>query len=139
MSAGPFFGGLLTKVGFSNDIFNGYTSPGWIMAIVWAAFWIWVCLGFEDVIVGEQPEPPDAQAPGDSVAYLETKATSLEELDSKFNGVFPVFMEVEPHEKMTAGRWGVVICMCWFAMTCFFILGTWWIWYSTCCHTDRPT
>lgn len=26
---GPFIGGLLFKVGFGNEIFNGYTSPGW--------------------------------------------------------------------------------------------------------------
>lgn len=28
-SVGPFIGGLLYKIGFSNEIFNGYTSPGW--------------------------------------------------------------------------------------------------------------
>jgi hypothetical protein len=26
MSAGPFLGGLLYKVGFRNDVFNGYTA-----------------------------------------------------------------------------------------------------------------
>ncbi|KAF7303861.1 hypothetical protein MIND_00616000 [Mycena indigotica] len=32
LSAGPFVCGLLYKIGFSNDIFNGLTSPGWIAA-----------------------------------------------------------------------------------------------------------
>ncbi|KAH8833325.1 hypothetical protein DL96DRAFT_1585744 [Flagelloscypha sp. PMI_526] len=28
LTAGPFLGGLLYKVGFGNEVFNGYTSPG---------------------------------------------------------------------------------------------------------------
>ncbi|THH13201.1 hypothetical protein EW146_g6991 [Bondarzewia mesenterica] len=31
-SVGPFAGGLLYKVGFDNSNFNGYTTPGWIIA-----------------------------------------------------------------------------------------------------------
>lgn len=30
-----------------------------------------------------------------------------------------------PPYRMTYQQWGVVVCMCWFAMTCFFILGAW--------------
>lgn len=53
-SLGPFLGGLLHKaVGFgeheSNDIFNGFTSPGWIMVGVWLIFWVIAAMLFEDV------------------------------------------------------------------------------------------
>jgi len=32
---------------------------------------------------------------------------------------------MSPLFHMSPRRWGVVVCMCWFAMTCFFILGGW--------------
>ncbi|KAJ3510442.1 hypothetical protein NLJ89_g4669 [Agrocybe chaxingu] len=48
-SAGPFFGGLLYKIGFSNPVFNGVTSPGWVMAVVWVMFWGLHTLIFKDV------------------------------------------------------------------------------------------
>ena len=44
MSLGPFAGGLLYKVGFGNAIFNGFTSPAWMMAVVWCIFWVCVRL-----------------------------------------------------------------------------------------------
>lgn len=46
---GPFLGGLLYKVGFGNEIFNGYTGPGWVMAISWVAFLGVILVAFEDV------------------------------------------------------------------------------------------
>ncbi|EJD40941.1 hypothetical protein AURDEDRAFT_186757 [Auricularia subglabra TFB-10046 SS5] len=39
MTAGPFFGGLLLKIGFPKKWFNGLTSPGWVMATIWVVFW----------------------------------------------------------------------------------------------------
>ncbi|TDL20375.1 hypothetical protein BD410DRAFT_804951 [Rickenella mellea] len=57
MSAGPFFGGLLYKVGFKNSVFNGYLAPGWIMADVWIAFWIAATILFDDV-----PDSPRHEA-----------------------------------------------------------------------------
>ncbi|KAF9016659.1 MFS general substrate transporter [Hymenopellis radicata] len=113
MSAGPFFGGLLTKIGFANEVFNGYTSPGWIMAVVWCAFWICVYNWFEDV---EDVAPT-------------TELTSLP--DSSSNNLREEQVSVEEFEPGAArhttslAQWGVIVCMCWFAMTCFFILGAW--------------
>ena len=40
-SAGPFIGGLLYKIGFHNKIFNGVTSPGWVVASIWVIFGVW--------------------------------------------------------------------------------------------------
>ncbi|KAH9955239.1 major facilitator superfamily domain-containing protein, partial [Russula dissimulans] len=48
-TVGPFVGGLLYEVGFENAVFNGYTSPGWVMAAVWLVFWAVVAVLFEDV------------------------------------------------------------------------------------------
>ncbi|TEB25011.1 MFS general substrate transporter [Coprinellus micaceus] len=120
MSAGPFFGGLLYKVGFKNRIFNGFTSPGWIMAGVWLIFWICVALFFEDV--------PKEPAPLPAPVLQET-----EKLSEKANGGEVTVTTVKKDSEslnsetfsMTWGQWGVVACMCWFAMTCFFILGAW--------------
>lgn len=120
MSAGPFFGGLLYRIGFKNRIFNGFTSPGWIMAGVWAVFWICVTLFFEDVpkepvplpapVLQESEKLSDKASKGDvTVATVKNDSESLN--SSNFS--------------MTWGQWGVVACMCWFAMTCFFILGAW--------------
>lgn len=93
MSLGPLFGGLLYKIGFSNSIFNGYTSPGWIMAGIYAGFWVLVTQCFEDV-----PQPPPSPIDESLRAQL-----SL----------------------ITLSQWSVIICMCWFSMVCFFILGSW--------------
>ncbi|KAF8997151.1 MFS general substrate transporter [Hymenopellis radicata] len=109
MSAGPFFGGLLTKIGFADAIFNGYTSPGWIMAAVWVVFWICVYTWFEDV--SENPDIIVAD-----VIVLAKKGDPVES---------PPPGSPEPRPTMTLAQWGVVVCMCWFAMTCFFILGAW--------------
>ena len=101
MSAGPFFGGLLYKVGFSNDVFNGYTAPGWIMAAVWLAYWMACVAWFKDAPAREQAiEMVNLPAPAS------TRVT-LQDL------------------RLNARQWGVVVTMCWFAMTCFFILGAW--------------
>ncbi|OJA14094.1 hypothetical protein AZE42_13063 [Rhizopogon vesiculosus] len=49
MSLGPFLGGLLHKIGLSNLIFNGYTSPGWVMAGIFVGFWALAATYFEDI------------------------------------------------------------------------------------------
>ncbi|KAJ3545257.1 hypothetical protein NMY22_g2512 [Coprinellus aureogranulatus] len=119
MSAGPFFGGLLYKIGFGNRIFNGFTSPGWIMAGVWAVFWVFVALFFEDV--PKEPAPLPAPAIHESEKRSEkadgeiTVATVKKDSESLSSSNF----------SMSWGQWGVVATMCWFAMTCFFILGAW--------------
>ncbi|KAK0528718.1 hypothetical protein OC842_004471 [Tilletia horrida] len=51
MAIGPFCGGLLTKIGTirqSGKIWNGFSSPSWLMAGVWAAFLVAITLVFED-------------------------------------------------------------------------------------------
>lgn len=109
MTASPFFGGLLYKVGFRNPIFNGYTSPGWIMAFVWCIFWICIIVWYEDVPrdQGFLPSSPDSK--------------SMEESCQKSSGENS---SPEPFS-LTFRRIAVIVCMCWLAMTYFFILGAW--------------
>ncbi|GLB41376.1 putative MFS general substrate transporter [Lyophyllum shimeji] len=121
-SLGPFAGGMLYKVGFGGRVWNGYTAPGWVMAGVWAAFWVLAARWYEDedcVIAGARTRaagvaPLDTTAPeGQDIALQETDAS----------GAQPSPLPT-PY-RMTPQQWGVVLCMCWFSMICFFILGAW--------------
>ncbi|RDX45719.1 MFS general substrate transporter [Lentinus brumalis] len=131
-SVGPFVGGLLYKIGFKNSVFNGYTSPAWIMAAVWAVFWVAVVVFFKDVPHTFAPAPiplrslPPSSAlrasgvekeAGDSAASLRVTETEVPASDAP--------TPTPPQLKMTSAQWGVAATMCWFAMTCFFILGAW--------------
>lgn len=101
-SVGPFIGGLLYKTGFANTVFNGMTSPGWIMSVIWILFWILSTRIFEDVPIrsqGESHELPQANQIENELAV--------------------------ERQRVTPEQWGVIICMCYYAMTCFFILGSW--------------
>ncbi|TFY58527.1 hypothetical protein EVG20_g8116 [Dentipellis fragilis] len=131
MSLGPFAGGLLFRIGFKNRVFNGYTSPGWIMACAWIAFWIACVVWFEDV-----PSAP-ASAPAVELQPVSVaQVTEVEDKD-KEDVSAPSVTPVEPisssssstrsrsHTRLNSRQWGVVACMCWFAMTCFFVLGAW--------------
>lgn len=101
-STGPFLGGLLFKVGFSNSIFNGFTSPGWVMATTWAVFWVISNVLFEDVQTQQE------------VIQLGPRVQSTLESDP-----------AESTISLSARQWGVIICMCYYAMTCFLILASW--------------
>ena len=120
MSLGPFLGGLLYKIGFSNQIFNGYTSPGWIMAGVYVIFWIFVALYFEDV-----PRVTGAES-------LPMTNTNTMPIDDNSNPITSTNLITSVTRTLmtflaqfTAEQWGAILCMCWFSMTCFFILGSW--------------
>lgn len=129
LSLGPFVGGALYKIGFGPNgdrlIFNGFTSPGWFMAAIWALFWGIVTIFFEDVqspTHGARSFPASEielrpshseQPPDPSPVQLSRHTSFSQDIDER-----EVFV-LEP------SHWGVIITMCWFGMTCFFILGSW--------------
>ncbi|KAL4067328.1 major facilitator superfamily domain-containing protein [Scleroderma yunnanense] len=119
MSLGPFLGGLLYKVGFPNPIFNGYTSPGWVMAGVYVVFWVIIAFYFEDV-----PQVASAES-------LPMTGPKTPPIGNGSNPVtttrhIPVIQTPMAFlSQFTAGQWGVILCTCWFSMSCFFILGSW--------------
>ncbi|RDB18451.1 hypothetical protein Hypma_000260 [Hypsizygus marmoreus] len=135
MSLGPFAGGLLYKVGFSNSVFNGFTSPAWIMAGVWCAFWVAVTVWYEDIPMHQRSfDPPSNDIPltrlptlpadKKSPSSITVTAVSQTPPPTQPSPPPPPPPSPPPH-KITPHQWGVIVCMCWFAMTCFFILGAW--------------
>lgn len=144
MTIGPFFGGLFYKVGFSNGVFNGYTAPTWVLAGVWAVFWVFSALCFEDVPAvsrtAQDIELQPVQLQQDSLRDDDKKAVMTQE-DAAPTEAGPSAIQNdsqtieqrssspdlgEPQQiRMSGPQWGVTATMCWFAMTCFFILGAW--------------
>ncbi|KAJ7698067.1 MFS general substrate transporter [Mycena rosella] len=116
-SAGPFIGGLLYKVGFSNEVFNGFTSPGWVTAACWVLFAIAGIYLFQDL-----PKPHRVRHSG-SVEGGAPRISPTLTPES-----FPADAQAESEygiSQVTAAQWGVIISMCWTSMSCFFILGSW--------------
>ncbi|KAJ7923458.1 major facilitator superfamily domain-containing protein [Mycena leptocephala] len=109
-SVGPFIGGLLYKVGFSNDVFNGYTSPGWVTAAFTLCFAIASMYLFQDL-----PKP-----------HRLSNSNSVE-LGASSAPADPAEIPIEQYGigQLTMPQWGVIISMCWTSMSCFFILGSW--------------
>ena len=132
LSLGPFLGGALYKIGFGPNgdrlVFNGFTSPGWLMAVVWLLSWGAVTIFFEDIhetrsttqsphsggIELQSPQPQTQEQPTDPTSPQLSRPTSFSQ-------------DIDEREPFVLGpsQWGVIITMCWFAMTCFFILGSW--------------
>lgn len=75
------------------------------MAVVWLMYWAACALWFEDV----QPFP--SRSDGIEMASLPAPQSQSTPSRTWFG--------------ITPRQWGVIVTMCWFAMTCFFILGAW--------------
>jgi len=167
-TVGPFFGGLLYKVGFGNAVFNGYTSPGWVMAATWLVFWAIIAILFEDVprrdssasasfrirdelgtVAREAASTTRASSPLRTGTDMTTMATTTFPPSprgaAEDEQVATPPAEIEPaalahdnslgednyddvpaaQRRISARQWAVTATMCWFAMTCFFVLGAW--------------
>ncbi|KAH9075753.1 MFS general substrate transporter [Lactarius deliciosus] len=136
-TVGPFLGGVLYKVGFGNSIFNGYTSPGWVMAVVWLIFWAVVAVLFEDVprrdsdslsLADRQPSSIEEQAPPrrSSSEGMDTQAAFLPLNPTHTSPPSqPADTSEDAPTRISPRQWAVTATMCWFAMTCFFVLGAW--------------
>ena len=130
LSLGPFLGGALYRIGFGPNgdrlVFNGFTSPGWLMAAAWLLFWGAVTFFFEDVqeatplsprtsgIELQSPQQQSQEQPTNIPSPQLSRPTSLSQ-------------DIDEREEFILGlsQMGVIVTMCWFAMTCFFILGSW--------------
>ncbi|KAG6853392.1 hypothetical protein C0991_004793 [Blastosporella zonata] len=118
MSLGPFAGGLFYKVGFEGRgraVWNGFTAPAWVMAGVWVIFWAVAWRYYEDI-------PPEQRAfEGAPALPANAEVVSLQDLAYAQQSMPRASLPF----RLAPRQWGVVLCMCWFAMTCFFILGAW--------------
>ena len=84
------------------------------MACIWCIFWICVTVWYEDVPQNQKflPSLPESK----SMEKIRQQP-SMEEIIE-----LPV---PEPKFSLTLPRIGVIVCMCWLAMTYFFVLGAW--------------
>ncbi|WOO80309.1 putative MFS-type transporterc [Vanrija pseudolonga] len=126
-SFGPFMGGLMSKINHKSKIFNGFTAPGWIIAAVWAVFWVAVCLCFVDV-----PKATDAPIPlqpvtpaAVDVEHSADASAAPSATPSATASAAALVPPAPPKHRLTPQQAGVTFTMCWFAMSCFFILGAW--------------
>ncbi|KIK68074.1 hypothetical protein GYMLUDRAFT_238238 [Collybiopsis luxurians FD-317 M1] len=139
MGLGPLLGGILYRyVGFgkgAGDIWNGFTSPAWLMAGIWLLYWIAVRIWFEDV-TDESP----ASSPTESfelqgkapTQLMETGNDSVSASGTSFRHHTPL-TSVPPSpsppndlsDKLGFGQWASVVVICWFAAVSFFVLGAW--------------
>ncbi len=113
------------------------------MAALWAVFWIAVAMFYEDVPRTVSPPPirlrpipapspassPERKAEdanGDKSAPRITES-EVSTSNAPTRGPSPSPSPSPPpvNFEMTWRQWGVSVTMCWFAMTCFFILGAW--------------
>ena len=135
-TVGPFLGGVLYKVGFGNSIFNGYTSPGWVMSATWLIFWVVVAVLFEDVPTRDSNPlsrtdrlPTEEQSPPSRRSSFEGIVTQASVFPSSLTPSYPPLQPADTSEETSASisprQWAVTATMCWFAMTCFFVLGAW--------------
>jgi len=137
-TVGPFLGGLLYKVGFENSVFNGYTSPGWVMAVIWLIFWAVVALLFEDVPchdsdllspmdigppLSAEERPPSGRSSSEGIVPQGTYLPSHLMHSYSPRHLGDTFEDTPLN--ISLRQWAVTATMCWFAMTCFFILGAW--------------
>lgn len=128
MTLGPLIGGLLFRIGFPNAVFNGLSSPGWVMAIVWAAFWAISSVVYEDPHT--QPIVRDASielAPITTAASTSSGPPGLHHRVREMASMRAIAPARAPTEvvHMTRARWFVAGLMCWSAMATFFVLGAW--------------
>ncbi len=86
------------------------------MAGVWIAFWICVYVWFEDV-----EDLPHASIHPAITRQMSVDSSPGDNSSEKY-GSDETLVPLQ-QRTMSSAQWGVVICMCWFAMTCFFILG----------------
>jgi hypothetical protein len=106
-------------------------SPGWVMAAVWAVFWVCAAVWFEDI--PEEPLSKPEVIPLDDLASAEPipPATTISSTITITTRITPTPLaqaspvNIPAQIGMSIPQWGVSFTMCWFAMTCFFILGAW--------------
>ncbi|KAJ7509542.1 major facilitator superfamily domain-containing protein [Mycena galericulata] len=115
-SAGPFIGGLLYKIGFSNKVFNGFTSVGWVTSTFWLLFAIASTYLFRDL------PKPHRLFRSNSVEVGGANSAAAPSLISAATDAHPEDYGIS---QLTLRQWGVIASMCWTAMSCVFILGSW--------------
>ncbi|KAE8212803.1 hypothetical protein CF327_g3599 [Tilletia walkeri] len=157
MAIGPFFGGLLTKIGSirqAGKVWNGFSSPSWIMAGAWAIFLVILTLVFEDPPGSEpsttlledlqrltgrsSPSPPkasDIELKSDVKVANRARPAASDQIyvaapSAQNSGMVAIpAPDVDDGNQsqatLSTAQWASLGMMCWFAMVTFFTLGAW--------------
>jgi hypothetical protein len=94
-----------------------------MMAGVWTVYWFCVAKWFEDPVTEGPVEMANMRTPISEGDGLQTVTITVSR-----SGIPPISTNPSPplpKASMSLPQWGVSFTMCWFAMTCFFILGAW--------------
>lgn len=99
------------------------------MAVVWAVFWVCVTLWYEDPEHESEPESMPLQdlPPAQPIPEATMTSTTIVPITITTGRTPPTRAppELALRTGMSLPQWGVSATMCWFAMTCFFVLGAW--------------
>ncbi|KAK9764067.1 hypothetical protein K7432_008761 [Basidiobolus ranarum] len=123
MVVGPLLGGFLSKIRWGSNVnptvqrlFNQYTLPGWVMAVVWLLFWIAVRVFFIEIIPQDTASETSV-GKQDTLTEFETKEES--NIGKEANNLTLILYKPNKYQYMCAGL------MCFLATTVFFELGAW--------------
>ncbi|ORX98323.1 MFS general substrate transporter [Basidiobolus meristosporus CBS 931.73] len=112
MVVGPLLGGFLSRMRWNSEVnptvqrlFNQYTMPGWVMAVVWLLFWIAVRIFFKEA-------PP----PSCSIDIVEKQSVDTEKEARELS-----FTTQKPNKY----QYMCAALMCFLATTVFLELGAW--------------
>jgi hypothetical protein len=114
--------------------------PAWVMVVAWTVYWICLTKWFEDPILQQRlVELSTLGLSAGSSGRLADSNSSLHTVTVRVTATqsHSLSLRAEPEvevqqpissvalSKMTLPQWGVTFTMCWFSMTCFFVLGAW--------------
>jgi hypothetical protein len=127
---------LYKSVGFGENnekvIFNGFTSPSWIMAAAWLVFWAIAALFFEDAesTIPNPPILPPAQfeSHGDGLQATTIIGNQQRGLGREIpltQTMMPSIHSTKDLHHISFGECRLIFTMCWFSMTSFFHLAAW--------------
>lgn len=143
MGLGPLLGGLFYKyVGFgegTGDVWNGFTSPAWVLAAVWAVYWVAVRFWFEEVTDTPSSQPENIELEDQAPVQLMGTSSDNDQVNASGTSFrhhanpSPTTVPLRspsppsdlPNDKLGFSQWASVICICWWAATSFFVLGAW--------------
>ncbi|SNX86974.1 uncharacterized protein MEPE_05683 [Melanopsichium pennsylvanicum] len=135
MAVGPFVGGLLSErvrpMTTESKLWNGFTASGWLMAGVFAMFFLVTYISFKDPVVG----PTQQHADQVELSHLPLPASANNGTSLRSNKDSPRTIEVGQEEApptlrsmmrdLNATQKFSVATMCWFSMVNFLCLGAW--------------
>lgn len=119
MAVGPFVGGLLSKyvspMTEGRRVWNGFTASGWLMAGIFAGFFVVTWVVFRDPVPPSQLQQDPLELADRTTTSAGTKELKVEAAPS----LRSMIKELNSTQKFS------MLTMCWFSMVNFLVLGAW--------------